>query len=488
MRFLPLPTFIIPSEWRIVCGTMSFGCSTKLCCLSLLINEESLNALPLFINTRDAMIITPVTTASPAGEKIITGLLNRFQDADTSCQQVVEEILLSVKEKGDAAVVEYGRRFDSPNLTADELQVTTDEMRQAYDEIDEGFLETLALAIERIHSFHEREMEDSWMQTREDGTIVGRLVRPVDSAGLYVPGGQGGSTPLVSSVLMNGIPAGIAGVAERIMVTPPDENGKINPYLLVAAQEIGITQIFKAGSAWAVAALAYGTESIPKVDVIVGPGNQYVTEAKRLVSGMVRIDMIAGPSEVLIVADETAKVQNVAADMLAQAEHDTQALAIVVTTDSGLAASIPKELEQQLSALSREEIARKSLEDWGVILVADSLKEAIALANDIAIEHLELMIDNPWAQVPHIRHAGAIFLGSHTPEAAGDYLAGPNHVLPTMGTARFASALGVETFLKKSSIISYSENALKTDSEHIQTLAKLEGLTAHANSVAVRTR
>lgn len=434
------------------------------------------------------MIITPVTTTSPEGEKVIIGLLQRFQTADNSCQQVVEEILRAVREKGDAAVVEYGRRFDAPNLTAKELQVSGDELRAAYDEVGDEFLATLAVAIERIHSFHEREMEDSWMQTREDGTIVGRLVRPVDSAGLYVPGGQGGSTPLVSSVLMNGIPAGIAGVPERVMVTPPDKNGKVNSYLLVAAQEIGITQIFKAGSAWAVGALAYGTDTIPKVDVIVGPGNQYVTEAKRLVSGMVRIDMIAGPSEVLIVADETAKAEYVAADMLAQAEHDSQALAIVITTDASLAAAIPAELERQLATLSRRQIAEKSLVDCGVILVAADLEEAISLANDVAIEHLELMIQDPWSQVPHIRHAGAIFLGSHTPEAAGDYLAGPNHVLPTMGTARFASALGVETFLKKSSIISYSEKALKADSGHIQMLANLEGLTAHANSVAVRVK
>lgn len=434
------------------------------------------------------MIITPVSTTSPEGEKIIAGLLQRFQAADNSCQQVVEEILRAVREKKDAAVVEYGRRFDAPDLTAKELQVSAEELQEAYDEVDDEFLATLALAIERIQTFHEREMEDSWLQTREDGTIVGRLVRPVDSAGLYVPGGQGGSTPLVSSVLMNGIPATIAGVAERVMVTPPDKDGKVNPYLLVAAQEIGITQIFKAGSAWAVGALAYGTETIPKVDVIVGPGNQYVTEAKRLVSGMVRIDMIAGPSEVLIVADATARVENVAADMLAQAEHDTQALAVVVTTDEQLAAALPAELERQLATLSRRDIAVKSLDDCGVILIAADIEEAVSLANDIAIEHLELMIEDPWAQLPHVRHAGAIFLGSHTPEAAGDYLAGPNHVLPTMGTARFASALGVETFLKKSSIISYSERALKADSEHIQMLANLEGLTAHANSVTVRVK
>lgn len=432
------------------------------------------------------MTITPVSTTSPEGEKIIARLLNRFQDADTACQQAVEEILLDVRRNKDAAVVEYGRKYDAPNLTAEHLQVSVGEMQAAYEAVDQAFLDSLTLAIERIQDFHEREMEDSWLQTREDGTIVGRLVRPVDTAGLYVPGGKGGSTPLVSSVLMNGIPAAIAGVPRRVMVTPPDKDGKISPHLLVAAQEIGITEIFKAGSAWAIAALAYGTEIIPKVDVIVGPGNQYVTEAKRLVSGMVRIDMIAGPSEVLIVADQTAEAVHVAADMLAQAEHDTQALAVVVTNDEKLAAAIPAELVKQLATLSRRAIAEKALADRGVILVVEDLDEAIALANDIAIEHLELSIADPWSRIPHIRHAGAIFLGGHTPEAAGDYLAGPNHVLPTMGTARFASALGVETFLKKCSLISYSRQALEADSDHIQRLAKLEGLTAHANSVAVR--
>ncbi|WP_163338295.1 histidinol dehydrogenase [Desulfopila sp. IMCC35008] len=434
------------------------------------------------------MIIQPVSNTSSEGEKIIENLLNRFQDADTSCQHAVEEILQQVKENGDEAVAEFSRKFDSPNLTVDQLQVSTDELKMAYEQVDEDFLASLALAVERIQSFHEREMEDSWLQTREDGTIVGRLVRPVDCAGLYVPGGKGGSTPLVSSVLMNGIPAGIAGVPRRVMVTPPDENGGVSPHLLVAAQEIGITEVFKAGSAWGIAALAYGTEQIPKVDVIVGPGNQFVTEAKRLVSGMVRIDMIAGPSEVLVVTDDSASVESVAADMLAQAEHDTQALAVVVTTSQRVADGLPAELQKQLTALGRKEIAEQSLRDRGVILVVEELEEAIELANDIAIEHLELIIEDPWAQVPFIRHAGAIFLGGHTPEAAGDYIAGPNHVLPTMGTARFASALGVETFLKKSSIISYSKAALKADSEHIQRLAKLEGLTAHANSVAVRVK
>ena len=432
------------------------------------------------------MLISPVAITSSVGENILNGLFDRFQAADSTCQQSVSQILEAVRKDKDKAVLAYSRKFDAPNLALEQLQVSSEELQKAYELVDEDFLDTLGKAIERIQSFHEREMEDSWMQTREDGTIVGRLVRPVDSAGLYVPGGQGGSTPLVSSVLMNGIPAGIAGVNQRVMVTPPGEDGSISPHLLVAAQEIGITEIYKAGSAWAIAALAYGTETIPQVDVIVGPGNQYVTEAKRQVSGMVRIDMIAGPSEVLIVADKTASADSVAADMLAQAEHDPLALAILVTTHEPLAGEVLAELERQLPLLAREEIARKSLVDRGVILIAEELEEAIEVANEIAIEHLELMIEDPWNQIPYIRHAGAIFLGSNTPEAAGDYFAGPNHVLPTMGTAKFASALGVETFLKKSSIISYSAGALAADGEHIMRLARLEGLSGHANSVAVR--
>jgi histidinol dehydrogenase len=400
----------------------------------------------------------------------------------------VAGIIAEVKEQGDEAVLKYTRKFDAPDLTVAELKVSATELKEAYELVDEAFMETLAKAIERIQLFHEREMEDSWMQTRENGTIVGRMVRPVDAAGLYVPGGQGGSTPLVSSVLMNGIPAGIAGVQQRVMLTPPNTEGKVSPHLLVAAQEIGIVDIFKAGSAWAIAALAHGTETIPAVDVIVGPGNQFVTEAKAQVSGMLRIDMIAGPSEVLIVADHTATAAYVAADMLAQAEHDPMALAILLSTTEELAQDVIQELDRQLAKLSRHEIAGKSLRDRGVILLVEDLEEAITMANDIAIEHLELMVDDPWGVLPQIRHAGAIFLGHHTPEAAGDYLAGPNHVLPTMGTARFSSALGVETFLKKSSIISYSRKALEEDGDHIRLLAGLEGLTAHAASVTERLK
>ena len=434
------------------------------------------------------MLITPVKLTSLEGESVVNRLLNRFQAADTTCRTAVEEIVQEVKERQDQAVIEYSRKFDAPDLLASQLQVSSKELKDAYNSVTDDFLETLDMAIDRIQGFHEREMEDSWLQTREDGSIVGRLVRPIDSAGLYVPGGQGGSTPLVSSVLMNGIPANIAGVHRRVMVTPPGGDGFINPYLLVAAQEIGITEIYKVGSAWAIAALAYGTETIPRVDVIVGPGNQYVAEAKRQVSGMVGIDMIAGPSEVLIVADETARPECVAADMLAQSEHDPLALAILITTDERLKDGVLEELERQLPLLSREEIARASLVNRGEILVAQNLEEAIEVANSIGIEHLELMIDDPWSQLPHIRHAGAIFLGHNSPEASGDYFSGPNHVLPTMGTARFASALGVETFLKKSSIISCSPAALKADAVHIQRLARLEGLDGHAASVEVRLK
>jgi histidinol dehydrogenase len=432
------------------------------------------------------MLVTSLDANSPEGVEALHELLNRFEAGNDSCAEQVAEIIKSVRTGGDEALIGYARAFDSPAIDRETLAVTTAELRSAYDLVDVDFQQTLDLAVERIQGFHQREMEDSWMQTREDGTIVGRLVRPVDRCGLYVPGGKSGSTPLVSSVLMNGIPAAIAGVQQRVMVTPPGTDGAVSPYLLVAAQEIGISEIYKVGSAWSVAALAFGTETIPAVDVIVGPGNQYVAEAKRQVSGLVRIDMIAGPSEVLIIADASADARHIGADMLAQAEHDPQALAVVVTTDKTLPERIEAELQEQLPRLEREHIARQALSKKGRILVVESVEEAIELANQIAIEHLELLIDNPWSQIPFIRHAGAIFLGSYTPEAAGDYVAGPNHVLPTMGTARFASALGVETFLKKSSIISYSESGLRNDADHIKRLARLEGLTAHAASVSAR--
>ncbi len=432
------------------------------------------------------MIISPISTSSDQGKTLISKLQERFQPADDSCRQTVEDIVANIRKNGDLALIEYTNKFDSPDLLMDNLMVREEEFTEADALVTDDFKQTLDKAIERIWEFHAHEKEDSWMVTRDDGTITGRLVHPVDSAGLYVPGGQGGKTPLVSSVLMNGIPASIAGVQRRVMLTPPDHQGKINPALLTAAKKIGIHEVYKAGSAWGIAALAYGTKTIAPVDVIVGPGNQYVTEAKKQVSGRVRIDMIAGPSEVLIIADQTAHPAFIAADMLAQAEHDPLALAMLITTSNELAQNVAAELETQLAKLSREEIARTSLVNRGVILVALDLQEAIDLANLLAAEHLELMLEDPFKWMTKIRHAGAIFLGNHTPEAAGDYLAGPNHVLPTMGTARFSSALGVETFLKKSSLISYSKEALLSDAPHIQALANLEGLSGHANSVAIR--
>ena len=432
------------------------------------------------------MDIRTLSMETEQGQSFVRDLRNRFSFGDGGCRDGVAAIIEEVRSRGDEAVVAYTRKFDAPEMTVANLRVSEEEIEKAVREVDAQFLATLRLAAERIQVFHERELEDSWLLTREDGTITGRLVRPVDSAGLYVPGGQGGSTPLVSSVLMNGIPARIAGVKRRVMVTPPDARGRISQALLVAAREVGISEIYKAGSAWAIAALAYGTGTIPAVDVIVGPGNQYVAEAKRQVMGRVRIDMIAGPSEVLIVADDLANPAFIAADLLAQAEHDPQALALLVTTSQVVAERTVAELAQQLPQLSRQQVARRSLSERGAILLVTSLEQAMELANDIAIEHLELQVQDPWQWLPRVRHAGAVFLGGFTPEAAGDYVAGPNHVLPTMGTARIASALGVETFLKKSSIISYSREALLGDADHIRLLARLEGLTAHERSVAVR--
>lgn len=433
------------------------------------------------------MDVTTVTIGTPEGEQCRAALRERFTGGEVSgCRDQVAEILDRVRAQGNAAILEYCRRFDCPIMDLEQMRVTEEEFARAGAAVAPEFQASLHLAAERIRRFHERELEDSWMLTRDDGAITGRLVRPVDSAGLYVPGGKQGSTPLVSSVLMNGIPAQIAGVSRRVMVTPPNPEGGVSPALLLAAREIGITEVYKMGSAWAIAALAFGTETIGSVDVIVGPGNQYVAEAKRQVMGRVRIDMIAGPSEVLIVADEQADPALIAADMLAQAEHDPQALPMVISTTAALAEEIKIELDRQLPALARAEIAGASLRDRGIILLVQNVADGIALANEIASEHLELQVEDPWQWLPQIRHAGAIFLGPWTPEAAGDYVAGPNHVLPTMGTARISSALGVETFLKKSSIIAYSKNALASDGDAIQRLAALEGLTAHGNSVAIR--
>jgi histidinol dehydrogenase len=336
--------------------------------------------------------------------------------------------------------------------------------------------------------FHGKQVPVSWFDTREDGSILGQMVRSVDAAGLYVPGGRGGSTPLISSVLMNAVPARIAGVKRLVLATPPGKDGRLNPYLLVAAEEAGVSEVYRMGSAWAIAAMAYGTETVQSVDVVAGPGNIFVTVAKKQVSGTVGIDMIAGPSEILIIADESAEPTFVAADMLSQAEHDPMATSVLITTSSRLAEMVCSELTGQLEALERRDTARKSLESNGLVLVVKGMDEAVEMANRVGPEHLELLVERPWELVPGIRHAGAVFLGSFSPEPVGDYIAGPNHVLPTMGTARFSSSLGVETFLKRSSIISYSEKAFQEAAEDVMNLARIEGLTAHERSAEMRLK
>lgn len=423
---------------------------------------------------------------SEAGRQAAKRLMQRFNDEAAACEGAVREILDRVRQEGDAALLDYCRRFDAPDMRQDQVRVSEAEFAEAETLLDADLKESITFAAERIRSFHAREIPDSWVLTREEGIVTGRLVRPVDAAGLYVPGGKEGSTPLVSSVLMTGVPAGIAGVQRIVMVTPPDRAGKVHPALLVAARILGIREVFKLGSAWAIAALAFGTESIRPVDVIAGPGNQFVAEAKRQVMGRVRIDMLAGPSEVLIVADESAKAAFIAADMLAQAEHDPQALPLAIVASAAQAEAVQAELARQLPELGREAIARTSLTTRGHIFIVPDTEEALQLANELASEHLELHLADPWRWLPKLRHAGAVFLGHYSPEASGDYVAGPNHVLPTMGTAKTASALGVDTFLKQISLINYTPEALAHDAGHIRNLAGLESLDAHAASVTRR--
>jgi len=352
--------------------------------------------------------------------------------------------------------------------------------------VDAADREIIAQAAANIRAFHEAQVERSWFMHRPDGTILGQQVMPVDRVGLYVPGGQGGETPLLSSLLMNAIPAQVAGVREIAVVSPPRKDGGVSPYILAAAHLLDLNEIYRAGGAWAIGALSCGTASIPPVDVIAGPGNIRVTTAKRLVQGRVGIDMIAGPSEVLIVADRTANPAWVAADMLSQAEHDELASAVCIAVDAGFADAVMRELEVQCNSLPRAQIARKALENWGAVVLAPDMDAALSLCNRIAPEHLELLVRDPWAVLPRIRHAGAVFLGAHSPEAVGDYFAGPNHVLPTLGTARFASALSVQTFCKRSSIIAASPAFAREHANSIARLARLEGLEAHARSVEAR--
>lgn len=433
-------------------------------------------------------MLEPVFYNTSQGREAVEAVVKRQFAVSEEFEKRVSEIISSVKESGDEALVRYTRQYDSPGFTAGAIRVDEREIDAAYREVDTGFPATLQKAVSNIREFHERQLPSSWMLTRQNGTILGQMVRPVDAAGLYVPGGAGGKTPLVSSVLMNAVPAVIAGVERIVMATPPSEDSTVNPYLLVAAREAGVKEVYRMGSAWAVAAMAYGTESLAPVDVIAGPGNIFVTLAKKLVSGSVGIDMIAGPSEVLVIADENASAEFAAADMLSQAEHDPMATSALVTTSETLASEVCRELDRLGKGLSRSETATKSLKANGLVLVVNDMDDAVEISNRMGPEHLELLVTDPWSLLPYIRHAGAIFLGHYTPEPMGDYMAGPNHVLPTMGTARFSSALGVETFLKRSSIISYSRKGFEQEAGDVMTLAGIEGLTAHSLSVDVRLR
>ncbi|MGD9505558.1 MAG: histidinol dehydrogenase [Syntrophobacteraceae bacterium] len=423
---------------------------------------------------------------SREAEERLEVIASRKAGADPAMEKRVLEILEDVKREGDDALIRYTRRFDAPDMEIDRLTVSEEELEAASKAVEAPFYDVLRRAIENIEEFHRRQLHPSWFTTKPDGTLLGQLTTPVAAAGLYIPGGKGGETPLISSVLMNGIPARIAGVEDIALVTPPRRDGSVNPYLLAAAGEVGVTRIHKLGSAWAIAALAYGTASVARTDVIVGPGNIYVALAKKLVSGEVGIDMLAGPSEILIIADDSANPDYIAADLLSQAEHDPMASSILITTDASLPPRVAESLREQLSQLPRHNIAEQALNSYGAVFTVGSLDEAVRLSNRIAPEHLELQIEDPWLWLGKIRNAGAVFMGSSTPEPVGDYFAGPNHVLPTAGTARFASALGVDNFLKKTSVISYSREAFERDAPAIMRLAELEGLGAHAASVKVR--
>lgn len=398
-------------------------------------------------------------------------------------EATVQQILQEVRRKGDRALLHYTEEFDQQSLKADELRVSGSEMDAAYQQVSKELLDAIRLARQKIEAFHRERVPKSWVKFERNDVVLGKRYTPVDRAGLYIPGGR---AAYPSTVLMNAVPAKVARVPRIVLTTPPGVDKAVNPAVLVAAQEAGVQEIYRVGGAQAIAALAFGTETLPKVDVITGPGNIYVTLAKKLVYGTVGIDSLAGPSEVLIIADEAANPVHVAVDMLAQAEHDPMAAAILLTTDSTLASKVVAEVERQLVNHPRNVLTEKAIAHYGLVVVVDSLESAAYLSNEFAPEHLELEVADPWALLEHIRHAGAIFLGNSTPEAVGDYLAGPNHTLPTSGSARYASALGVETFMKHSSLIQYSPTALQEMGGAIETLARAEGLPSHADSVRYR--
>ena len=417
-------------------------------------------------------------------KNILEDLLKRSPNNYDQYADSVNEILSNVKENGDKAIFDYTKKFDGADINAENILVTKEEIQEAYDSLEnKELVDIIRKSLNNIKVYHEKQKQYSWFDSKPDGSLLGQKVTPIARVGVYVPGGK---AAYPSSVLMNVIPAKVAGVEEIVMVTPPGKDGKVNPNTLIAANEAGVDKIYKVGGAQAIGALAYGTESIKKVDKIVGPGNIFVALAKKAVFGFVSIDSIAGPSEILVLADETANPKYVAADLLSQAEHDELASAILVTTSEELANEVSKWVDKFIKELSRTEIMEKSLENYGYILVAETMDDAIDAANEIASEHLEILTKNPFDTMTRVKNAGAMFLGEYSSEPLGDYFAGPNHVLPTNGTAKFFSPLSVDDFIKKSSIISFSREALEPMSQDIQKFAKAEGLTAHANSIKVR--
>lgn len=414
---------------------------------------------------------------------LLENMLKRSPASYLEQEKAVADILENVRSRKDEALFDYTKRFDKVVITKDTIRVTDEEIEEAYAAIDEDLIDVIRKALVRIRAFHEKQRQNSWFDTTTDGTMLGQKVTALNRVGVYVPGGK---AVYPSSVLMNIVPAKVAGVNQIIMVSPPGKDGKLNPATLVAAHEAGADEVYKVGGAQAIAALAYGTESIPKVDKIVGPGNIFVALAKKAVYGNVSIDSVAGPSEILVLADETANPRYVAADLLSQAEHDELASAVLVTTSETLAAAVEKEIKGFLEVLSRRDIMEKSLENFGYILIADTMDEAIEAVNEIASEHLEIVTKDPFLAMTKIRNAGAIFIGEYSSEPLGDYFAGPNHVLPTNGTAKFFSPLSVDDFIKKSSIVYFSREALEPLHKDIMKFAKAEQLTAHANSIGVR--
>lgn len=422
---------------------------------------------------------------SKAGKEYMEFVKKRAEEVQNDVNIVVDKILADVRINGDEAIIEYTQKYDSKFVTTDNLVVTKEEIENAYKMVDQNFLDAIKLAKNNVMEFHEKQKKDPWRMTKDKGVILGQIVRGLDSVGIYVPGG---TAAYPSTVIMNSVPAKVAGVKNLVMTTPPLADGSVNPYILVAADIAGVDKIYKVGGAQAIAGLAFGTETISKVDKIVGPGNIYVAMAKKSVFGFVDIDMIAGPSEILIIADGAANEKFIAADLMSQAEHDVLASAMLITTSRQLAEKVAKELEHQIKGMSRKDIIEKSLEKYGVMLIVQNIKEAIDLANKIAPEHLEIMLKNPLDYLGDIKNAGSIFLGDYSPEPLGDYIAGPNHVLPTSGTARFFSPLSVDDFIKKSSYICYTKEALSEVADKVIVLTEVEGLTAHGNSIKVRVQ